>query len=160
MSFTYEVIFFILPSCGFVKNSAIQSEYTPIHSTEPSVPNSKPMVKRETYFVYRTVAAGNGRTSSQTWNIAVLCDLFQKHQFLAAMHSVLSGTHYGLTRCSRPTSWLFLPIVMRMAFLSPTRLSQDARWSCPGYENARIHASYRHWSGLRSAPRVARTTER
>ena len=46
MRFTYIDILFILPSCGFVKNAAIQSEYAPIHSTEPSVPNLKHMIER------------------------------------------------------------------------------------------------------------------
>ncbi len=86
-----------LPSCSFIKNAVIQSEYERIQASDPSMLNLKHMVSRQTYFVYGKIGEPSADARPLPMlSIAAYSDQYQRHELVDVMHQLTPGAHYGL----------------------------------------------------------------
>jgi len=89
-------LIFLLPSCTYLKYSAIQAGYTNIQEADPSQVNLKHMIDQQTFFVWGTLTAESEFYSNTPMAITAYSSKFKKNEQVDTMFFKGIGTHYGL----------------------------------------------------------------
>lgn len=83
-------------SCNYIKNVAVQSEYSRIQKTDPSMLNLKHMISQDTFFVYGKVLDSQNRYGNHMLGIVAFSDRFQQHEIVDVMHQLSPDAYFGL----------------------------------------------------------------
>lgn len=87
---------FLLPSCSYLKYSAIQVKYTNIQKAAPSQVNLKHMIDQKTFFIWGKLTAESEVYSNIPMVIAAYSSKFKINEQVDTMFFKGTGTHYGL----------------------------------------------------------------
>ena len=89
-------LFLNVASCSYIRNAAIQSEYSRIQKTDPSMLNLKHMIEQDHFFIYGKVIDRQERYKNKHLSIVAFSNHYKQHELVDVMHQITPNTHYGL----------------------------------------------------------------